>query len=335
MLTFPRHPSTLARRIAPRRTRSVETALSARAHPPYNVRMGLGELCAIAAALSWALGSILFSRIGRVVPAGAMNLGKLVCAGLLLSITRVAIGSLGALAEASATAWLCLAASAVAGLTIGDTAYFAAMDAIGVSRAMLLLSSAPVFTTLGGVLLFGERLGGLELVGIVLVVMGVGLVVFRPRDPSAPRDAKAGRGLVLGLVAALGQAAGSLFSRRAMQDGIDPLAAGAGRLVIGAIGLAILAAVTGHLRAWLVALREGGAFWRVGSASLVGSYLGIWLAQTAIARSASVGVAATLLALSPVFALPIAHAMGVERVRVRSVVGAVLGVLGVAVLSIR
>lgn len=57
-------------------------------------------------------------------------------------------------------------------------------------------------------------------------------------------------------------------------------------------------------------------------------------AVTGLAKSASVGVAATLLATSPVFALPIAHAMRLERATPRAVLGALLGVAGVGIMSL-
>lgn len=300
----------------------------------YAARVPLGELCALAAAVTWAFASMLFARIGRSVPAGAMNLGKLVLAGGLMTVTRLGLGSLAPVAAAPASAGVLLAASALLGLTIGDTAYFAAMEAIGVARAMLLLSSAPVFTALGGFLFLGERLDGRALAGIALTVSGVAVVVARPAEASAKPGA-AVPGVLLGLVAALGQAGGSLCSRRAMQLGIDPLAAGAGRLVLGAIGLAVLAATAGALRGWVAALVRDRAWLAVGRAALVGTYLGIWLGQTGLARSRSVGVAATLLGTSPLFALPLAHAMGLERATPRAAVGVLLGVAGVAVLSLR
>jgi drug/metabolite transporter (DMT)-like permease len=301
--------------------------------------MPFGELCALAAAVTWALASILFARIGtaRSVPAGAMNLGKLFAAGLLLSLTRVGMGSLGAVADVPAGAGVLIALSALAGLTIGDTAYFACMQTLGVSRAMLLLSSAPVFTTLGAALFLGEQPPPSALGGIVLTVGGVVLVVFRPADPTAHAriPGATARGVALGLVAALGQAAGSLLSRRAMNLGLDPLAAGAARVVIGGVLLLVLAVAFGKARSWVDALRRDRAWLAVGRAAFVGSYLGIWLAQTGLAKSASVGVAATLLATSPVFALPLAHAMGLERATPRAALGALLGVAGVAVMSLR
>ncbi len=303
--------------------------------------MPVGELAAVLAAITWAVGAILFARIGREVPPGAMNLGKLVAAGVFLSLTRLVIAPVAPLGAVPSSAGVLLLASAIVGLTIGDTAYFAAMEAIGVSRAILMLSSAPVFTAIGGYFFLHEKLGARSMVGIAITLAGVLFVVLRPSlaqensEPLAsdPPKRHAARGLVFGLVAALGQASGSLFSRRAMQAGIDPLAASAGRVVSAAVVLILLAVIAGRARGWIAALRRDRAWLKVSTAAMLGTYCGVWLSQVGIARASSAGVAATLLATTPVFALPIAHYSGVERATGRAVLGALLTVLGIAVLS--
>lgn len=248
--------------------------------------MPIGEIFALVAAASWAVGSLLFARIGTRVAPGAMNLGKCVAAAVVLSLARAALSKeLGPIAW-PAEAALLLAASGLVGLTIGDTAYFGALVALGVPRAILLLSAAPVFATLGGVALLGEHVGGREALGIGLTLGGIALVV-------------------------------------------------AGRLVTAAIGLAVLSSITGHARPWVGGLRKEYAWLKVAGASLIGTVGGIWLSQLALARCASTGVATTLLATSPIFALPLAHFVGHERITARGVAGTLLAIGGVVLLSLR
>ncbi len=294
--------------------------------------IGVGELCAVAAAMAWAIGSLLFGRLGREgVPPGAMNLGKLMVSGSLLVLTSLALTGHVFPSGAPTTALVLLALSGFAGLTIGDTAYFGAIVSIGVPRAILLLSTAPIFAAFGGWIFLGEHLDDRALLGMALAFAGVVLVVIRPDS----RVERPGRGIALGIVAALGQAAGSLLSRRAMQVGLDPLAAASGRIMIGGVGLYAIALVTRDALPWTRALAKDRTWLRVGLASLVGTYAGIWLAQTALLRASSTGVATTLLATSPIFALPIAHLLGMERMTLRSGVGVVLATCGIAVLSLR
>lgn len=292
----------------------------------------MGELYAVAAAITWAFGSLLFARIGRDgVPPGAMNLGKLIVAGALLSLTALALTGHVVPLHAPASALLLLTLSGLAGLSIGDTAYFSAIVALGVPRAILLLSSAPVFAALGGFLWLGETLDARSLLGMALVFGGITLVVVRPDAPGESST----RGIVFGVIAALGQAAGSLLSRRAMQVGLEPLAAAVGRILTGGVGLYVIALLTRDAVPWTRALFTRRTFVRVGLASLVGTYAGIWLAQHALLKTRSTGVATTLLATSPVFALPLAHLAGNERMTLRAVLGVLVTIAGIAVLSIR
>lgn len=275
-----------------------------------------------------------------------MNLGKCLAAAALLSLVRLALApSIGPLRMSTEIA-APLAASGLVGLTIGDTAYFGAIVALGVPRAILLLSSAPVFAVLGGVLFLGERVGVREGVGIALTMAGIALVVAA-RSPvalasggrsaiGAPEErAKIRRGLGLGVIAAMGQASGNLLARRALTLGIDPLGAAASRLVAGAIGLLVVAAVLRHAGPWLRELGSDRSWAKVAGASLIGTFGGIWLSQLAIARCSSTGVATTLLGTSPIFALPLAHFAGHERITARGIAGTLVALSGVVILSLR
>ena len=292
----------------------------------------VGELAAVAAAIMWAVGSLLFGRIGRDgVSAGVLNLGKLVVAGGALALTALARTG-HVIPHAPTPALVLLAVSGVVGLTIGDTAYFGSMIALGVPRAILLLSGAPVFAALGGFLWLGERLDARAILGMALVFAGIALVVMRP-DPTRAKGF--GRGVALGVLAALCQAAGSLLSRRAMQVGIDPLAAAAGRILVGLVGLTVMALLTREAVTWTRSLFQGRTFVRIGVAAMIGTYCGIWLAQTSLLHARSTGVATTLLATSPIFALPISHVLGHEKMTVRSAVGVLVAIAGIAALSLR
>jgi drug/metabolite transporter (DMT)-like permease len=274
---------------------------------------------------------MIFGRLsGRVSPL-AMNVTKCAFAGTMLLLTRIALGGPD-LAAVPMQAWAALAFSAVVGVAIGDSAYFGAMAALGVPRAILLLSSAPLFAALGGVLFLGEHLDARTALGIVVTLSGLGLVIIRREKRAASITL---RGVTLGLVAALSQGAGSVLSKGAMQSGIDPLAAATGRLLMAVVALVLLGIVTKQVATWKTELLTDRAALKISAASMLGTYLGIWLAQIAIQHASSTGVATTLLAISPLFALPIAHVTGIERASLKSVVGALIALTGVAVLTLR
>ncbi len=218
----------------------------------------IGALAALSAAAMWAVGSTLFSRIGRDVSPFTMNLGKCLSAGGLLGLTYLVLHGPHVSSGSAALAWL--AASAIVGLTIGDTAYFHAIVRLGVPRAILLLSSAPVFAAIGAAVFMDEPLGARSAAGIGVTLAGIALTVSGSAGPkpssseptlangapstSASEGARVVPGMLFGLVAGLGQAAGSLLSKHAMREGLDPLFVASGRLLIGGGALVLVSALT-------------------------------------------------------------------------------------------
>lgn len=292
----------------------------------------IGELAGLAAAACWAGGSFLFERIGRgSASAGAMNLGKTTFAFAVLVVASIAARGGHVSLDGSPRELGLLAASAVLGITIGDTAFFGAVTRLGAPRAVLLLSSAPVFTVALESTIRAALPPRWELAGIALTLAGIALVLTRAPLAGATRSTT---GVWLGALAALCQGGGSLLSRAAMSGRIGPLEASWGRLLVAGVALAIFGAATGRLTVWTRELARGATFVRVGAASFVGTVAGLYLSQVALARAASAGVAATLLATAPIFALPLAHFARSEATTARAVVGVVAAVAGVAVLTL-
>jgi drug/metabolite transporter (DMT)-like permease len=64
---------------------------------------------------------------------------------------------------------------------------------------------------------------------------------------------------------------------------------------------------------------------------LTGPALGVVLSLVAIAN-AHIGVASTLMSLTPVFLLPVAHFLFREKITSRAVMGTLIALLGVVLL---
>lgn len=300
----------------------------------------IGELAALAASSCWAVGSHLFGRIGRSgeVPPGAMNLGKCLTALALFAATALVVGAVGGhvlpVASPRAIGWLL--ASGFVGLALGDGAYFQAIVRIGVRRALLLLSTAPVFAAIGGVLFLREQLGARDWAAILAVMVGVGLVVEERDAGSADRAPQhlTTAGVLLGAAAGLGQAAGSLMSRTAMAEGVSALDAALLRLPAGVVGILILAALSRRLVGYARALRRPGVLGAVAGSAAIGTYLGIWLSQFAIGHARSTAIASTLLATSPIFALPLGKWLNADRITPRALGGTLVACAGLVLLTL-
>ncbi len=244
--------------------------------------------------------------------------------------------------------WL-LAASGLIGLSLGDLALFTAYVRIGPRLAMLLMTTAPLLVALLGWGFLGERLGAWGWLGMALTLGGVAWVVLE--RPAESRDARhrAHRlsGIVLGVVAAACQAIGSLLSKAGIGHGwlppeaqLAPQTASLVRMFFAALGVLPLAAwlVLRARRATLRAVRPPGTrrwgYFFTLCGSLVGPYLGVWASLEAFHRT-SLGIAQTLCSLPPVLFLPLAVWVYKERVTPRAVWGALVAVVGTALLFVR
>jgi len=298
----------------------------------------IGEAAALGAAFCWAVGSHLWGRIGRGadLPAGALNLGKCAAAALAFAVTGLLVGG-RVVPDLAARPLAWLSVSGLIGLTLGDSAYFGAMAILGVRRALLLLSTAPVFVAIGGALWLHETPDRVQVAAIATVLAGVTIVVNEQTPAASAPGRRSGPvllGVLLGVGSALGQAGGSLASRVAMGEGVSALDAALVRLPAGLLGIVVLAGASGRLVPWTRKLVRPRLLASIAFAAFVGTYLGIWLSQLAIGRSSSTAVASTLLATSPIFALPLGRWLNAERLTRQALVGTLLACAGLAGLTL-
>jgi len=288
-----------------------------------------GELAALVAALLWAIASVMFSQLGRQLRPLVLNLTKGTVALALIGLTLALLARAPTdLALGSVTLLL---VSGLVGIGIGDTIFFAALNQLGPRRALLMETLAPPLAALLALVFLQERLSAPAWGGIGLTLGGVAWVIAEQTPTDQAGGPVSGRGVLLGFLAALGQAVGAVLSRAALAEtAIDPLWSTALRLGGGLGVMALLLAWQGDLGPKLRPLRQRRVLGLVVLAATVGTYLAIWLQQTAL-KYAAAGVAQALTATSPLFVLPLAALLG-ERVSLRSVLGALVALAGIWIL---
>lgn len=288
-----------------------------------------GELAALLAACLWAVSSTVYARIGQRIPPLELNLIKgtiaialLICTCLLKSDFNVAADPIH----------LCLLLlSGILGIGLGDTAFFFALNYLGARRALLMETLAPPLTAILALIFLQERLSLFALCGILLTILGVAWVVTE-RVPSNNSNIDLGRGIGFGILAAIALAGGAVLSRGVLATtNISPLWAALLRLIGGVLILVPWV--------WVRQKQSRFQFKTLGSAKIIaaiffaafaGTYLGIWLQQTAIKLTAA-SIALTLTNTSPLFVIPIALCLG-ERVSPRAILGVAVALCGIALL---
>jgi drug/metabolite transporter (DMT)-like permease len=303
----------------------------------------VGAIAALSAAACWAIATVIYERLGRSMPPLVLNGAK---------------GCVAIAAIAGAMAWLdqpwsvdgraiaLLGLSGLLGIGVGDTAYFLALNRLGARRVLLFELLVPIWVTIAGSVLLGERLPLPVWAGIGVTVGGVGWTLAEQtpgadgrRSPFANR--KNAWGIGWAVVAAIAQVAGALLARTALAEtAVLPLHSALVRLVAGTgpvlLGLAI-ARWSRHPRRPIHRKPQSlSTRWRtygaIALAALTGTFGGIWLQQTAF-KYAPVGIAQTLIATSPIFVLPVV-ALGGDRISGRAIFGASIAMTGVAIVTL-
>ncbi|MEM6593033.1 MAG: DMT family transporter, partial [Cyanobacteria bacterium P01_C01_bin.73] len=167
---------------------------------------------------------------------------------------------------------------------------------------------------------------------IGLTLTGVGWVISeRVPQVTGTGELPSFQSIGLGLLAAMGQATGAVLSRAALADtAVDPLWSTLLRLVAGVGTLLVLLLTVKQKQLLFKPLGSLRLLSAVAIAAFFGTYLAIWLQQTAL-KYAPTGVAQTLTATSPIFVLPIAALMG-DRVSSRAVLGVGVAIVGIGLL---
>ncbi len=289
----------------------------------------LGESAALLTSLCWSLNSVCFTVAGRRVGSAAVNLGRLLMAwGTLLLVHQVIYGSLFPMqAGATRLGWLGL--SGFIGFALGDAVLFEAFVLIGARLAMLLMTLSPIFSALLAWLFLGQNLSLPKILAMVVTLGGIAWVVWGGGEHE--EHPHLWRGILLGIGGALGQSIGLVCSKFGLAGDFPPISANLIRVTAGVVALLLYFGFRGQIRSTLGTLRDGRATAFIGLGAATGPVLGVVLSLIAIAK-APMGVAATLMSLSPVILLPVSHFIFKEKVGGHAILGTLLALGGAAAL---
>lgn len=295
----------------------------------------LGQTAALGTALCWAFTSTFFTIAGRRVGSHVVNLVRLLLALLtLLVIHRLLYGAWLPL-DAAPYRWGWLLLSGLIGLTLGDAALFQAFVMLGPRLSMLIFSLVPITTTVLAWASLGETLAWNELLAVPVTVAGVGWVVLErntSNNGAQPGTREFALGVVFAMLGMLGQALGLITSRLGLDGDFSPLSATLMRTISATTALWLVPLFTGKLAETAKAvIDDRRALLFILAGTSVGPLLGVFLSLVAV-QNAPVGIASTLMALTPIMVIPVVWVAFKERVSSRALGGTLLAVAGVALI---
>ncbi|UCG30153.1 MAG: DMT family transporter [candidate division WOR-3 bacterium] len=290
----------------------------------------LGEFAAIGTALCWSFGSMLFTVSSRRLGHNTVNRLRLVVALFLLMITHFITYGQFFPVGADQYQWFWFGLSGIIGFAIGDMLLFRAFVLLGARISMLLMALVPVFGTFIAWLFLGELLALTQLLAITIVIAGIVWVVAERQNYDHQRNHYI-IGILCGIGGAMGQALGLILSKKGLADNYSALSGNIIRVFVAACLLWIITLVRGRVPQTLIKLSD-----RKGAAAMIGGaffgpFLGVWLSLVAV-QNTYVGIASTLIALPPVFLIPLSHWIFKERISIGAILGTVLAMIGVALI---
>lgn len=290
----------------------------------------LGETAALATALFWSISAFLFTNAGKEIGALQLNVDRMAIAAILLSITILIFGIDYHMSGAQI---LFLSLSGLVGLVVGDSFLFAAFKEIGPRLSLLIMSSNPAMAAIMAYFVFGEKLAITGIIGMSVTFIGISMVIFEKRRNSPIKFHLSPKGVLYSFIGAVGQATGLIFAKYATsfgEMGVMPMTVV--RLVSS---IAVMLVPIIYLKRYanpikVYSLKPKTLKW-VFMASILGPYLGITLSLYAIVHT-KIGIASTLLSTTPIIMLPLSYFIAKEKIALRSAIGAIVAVGGIALL---
>lgn len=274
-----------------------------------------------------------FESAGKRVGALSLNLIRLLIGLVFLSIYNAIVND-GFIPIATGYQWFWLILSGIVGFVLGDLFLFRAFILIGARISMLIMSLVPPITALIGWITLGEVLSGIEFLGMGVCMTGISLVMLSGPNKGKTFSLKKGKmgpvvmGSLLALGGAIGQAAGLVLSKKGMQD-MDAFAATQIRIMAGVVGFLVVITLFRRWKNVQTALKDLKAMKFMTLGSFTGPFLGVSFSLLAVQHT-DTGVAATLMALTPVLIIPPAILYKKEKIHLMEIVGALISVGGVA-----
>jgi len=295
-----------------------------------------GQLAALGAAGLWAFTALAIEQAARRIGSLTVNLIRLVFAFGFLCLMGWLARGLPLPVDATRHAWIWLGLSGLVGFVFGDLCLYRAYLVIGPRLSTLMMSLVPLLTTIIGWLALGEVLTGRDMLGMALTVTGIAWAVLdRSKSWSSAVSEGGGAhpplsGLALGFGGALGQAGGLILSKIGI-GGYNAFAATQIRVLAGITGYSLMFFL---LRWWpnvRTGVRDRRALGFAALGAFFGPFIAVSLSLIAI-RSTLSGVAASIMALTPVLIIPLVVLLRREKVGIGGVLGALVAVTGVVLL---
>lgn len=291
----------------------------------------IGELIALATAVCWAISATYFEASGKKVGSLCVNYITLIMGFTFISVfTYFTRGMLFPI-DATSNAWIFLSLSGLIGFFIGDFFLFRAYVEVGSRISMLIMASSPPITALLELLIFGEKLTKVSILGMIVTLLGISIVILGKKPEEKKIEVTHSlKGLSYAFLGSIGQAVGLIFSKIGMGD-YNPFAATQIRIIAGLISFTILFLVLNKWTDLKQALKDKKTMCKIAIGSIFGPFVGVSLALLSL-RYTTAGISSTITSIVPVIIIPFSILVFKETVKFKEILGSIIAIIGVGML---
>ena len=299
--------------------------------------MFLGEILSLIVAVSWTVTAICFEYAGRRIGVLSLNIIRLLMAAVMLAVTlKLTIGSIAPW-NASLEVWLWLLASGLVGYVFGDYCLIKSYLLIGSRLSQLFMTLAPPIAAIVDFIFLGGKMSIVSVVGMIICLIGIGISVIRGFHLDLPLQ-----GILFAIGGSVGQGLGLILSKiginsfiaentatYAAPEFIIPFAATQIRSFAGILGFLIIIVLRKNLKNLCHDFTDKNAMAFSFLGSFFGPFVGVSLSLMALYYT-SVGVASTIMALTPIMIMLPSKYIFKEKITSRQILGAVISIIGAA-----
>ena len=283
----------------------------------------IGIIAALGSAGSWALATVVFERLGKVIPAAGLTFFKGLFSLVLMLILILCTGGFDSV---SLHDFIFLALSGILGISIGDTLFFRSLQDLGAKVQVLYFMLGQVVTMLLSFMLLGEVLSIEEYIGATILLIGIIIVTIGKQEDHPNKI----RGILGGFASILCFSLSSIMIKVSIADVGVPTAT-FWRMFFSTVSIMFIGFTSKRFVAWYTPFKKTKNLLLLLLNVVVITYGGFSLSMLAI-KHITVSLASVLSATEPVFVLVLAFLINHERATKRELIGAAITIAGLLII---
>lgn len=283
----------------------------------------LGIIVALLSAASWAFATVVFDRIGKVVPYVGITFLKGIFSIILMIVLLIFTGGLH---EIGIWEFSFLALSGIIGISVGDSLFFKSLQDLGAKVQVIFFLLGQIFTMILSLLLLGELLSLEQYIGAIILLTGIVVVIWGKQENHPNKI----RGIVCGLLAILCFSVSAIMVKMAIAD-VEVVTATFYRMAFGTIFTLGFGVMGKQLPSWVKPLRDKRLLALFILNVFVITYGGFLLSMVAI-KFISVSLVSVLGTTEPIFVLLFAYLINKEKITKQEVIGTMITLVGLFII---